>query len=119
MNRVCPLCGEATYIGSLSGPCELCQNKSVFFFDVMNQFVDSDLTPDECKYAIEMSTDARKLVKELGGLALQDHNECEDTFYSCPKSPDGCSDDRQEGCNCGADSHNERVNKILKKLELA
>ncbi len=33
------------------------------------------------------------------------HHMCEDSWYSCPKSEEGCSDDRwSDGtCTCGAD----------------
>jgi hypothetical protein len=47
-------------------------------------------------------------------LAYRHHYNCEeDTFYGCPKSTDGCSDDRQgEECNCGADEHNAEVERL-------
>lgn len=32
------------------------------------------------------------------------HRECEDSWYSCPKSPEGCANPGEgEACNCGAD----------------
>jgi len=34
------------------------------------------------------------------------HNECEDPWYSCPLSAEGCVDERQSGCTCGADRFN-------------
>jgi len=46
------------------------------------------------------------------------HRYCEDSWYSCPKAEDGCSDERQgDNCNCGADSFNEKTDKIIHLLE--
>ena len=28
------------------------------------------------------------------------HYYCEDTWYSCPETEEGCADDSQAGCNC-------------------
>lgn len=30
------------------------------------------------------------------------HHECEDCWYSCPESVEGCCDDDREGCTCHA-----------------
>lgn len=43
------------------------------------------------------------------------HRECEDSWYSCPKSENGCADERETECNCGADE----LIKALAKLEEA
>lgn len=32
----------------------------------------------------------------------QKHQECEDSWYSCPLSEEGSADDRNEECNCYA-----------------
>jgi hypothetical protein len=32
----------------------------------------------------------------------QKHQECEDSWYSCPLSEEGSADDRSEECNCYA-----------------
>jgi hemerythrin-like domain-containing protein len=44
------------------------------------------------------------------------HHHCEDSWYSCPLSQEGCSDDRQPSatCNCG---HDDRASEIAKALE--
>lgn len=54
-------------------------------------------------------TDQRARAMALAGS----HYSCEDSWYSCPLSADGCSDDRQEGCTCGYDN---RVDKIAMAL---
>lgn len=42
------------------------------------------------------------------------HYECEDRWYSCPESEDGCADDRQgDECNCGANRRNEIIDAAL------
>jgi hypothetical protein len=45
------------------------------------------------------------------------HLECEDSFYSCPKSADGCTDRHQEGCNCGAEAQNKEIDEIIEDLK--
>lgn len=46
---------------------------------------------------------AEKMAKELERYSI--HYECEDCWYSCPKSDEGCCDVRAgTECNCGADS---------------
>jgi hypothetical protein len=39
----------------------------------------------------------------------QPHYLSEDSWYSCPLSAEGCGDDRQTECTCGAES----INKII------
>jgi hypothetical protein len=53
------------------------------------------------------------ILKELEELRMW-HKSCEDNWYSCPMSADGCSDDREEHkCNCGAEEHNNQLDKII------
>ena len=48
------------------------------------------------------------------------HYSCEDNWYSCPMSPEGCADDGQgKECNCGIeDKHKQfdRAASILRAL---
>lgn len=47
-------------------------------------------------------------------LLRRRHDECEDCWYSCPKSGECCNDDLDpEKCNCGADRHNERLDEVI------
>lgn len=43
------------------------------------------------------------------------HYSCEDNWYSCPKSEDGCCNDMwpKDECNCGADKHNAILETAL------
>ena len=56
------------------------------------------------------------IVKELEKLRMT-HKCCEDCWYSCPKSEDGCCDEREgDECNCGADQHNATLDSIIKYI---
>jgi hypothetical protein len=42
------------------------------------------------------------------------HRYCEDSWYSCPKSEDGCANENEgTDCNCGADEWNARIDAHL------
>jgi hypothetical protein len=60
------------------------------------------------------------LVRRLAELAQHSHFNCEeDTWYSCPLSIGGCSDDNKpkNKCDCGADEHNAEADAIEKQIE--
>jgi hypothetical protein len=45
------------------------------------------------------------------------HYYCEDSWYSCPKSPDGCSNESEgDACNCGVDAWNAELDAMLERL---
>ena len=58
-----------------------------------------------------------RLVKQLVKLAKREHYNCEDNWYGCPLSFGGCSDDDVKGCNCGAESHNIKVDMLAIELD--
>ena len=41
------------------------------------------------------------------------HLECEDCWYSCPKSGECCNAEAGKECNCGADRVNAIIDRIL------
>lgn len=45
------------------------------------------------------------------------HHYCEDTWYSCPKHEDGCANDRNKECDCGADEQTAFNIKVAAALE--
>jgi len=45
------------------------------------------------------------------------HYTCEDCWYSCPLSAEGCCDEREKECNCGAEKHNAAIDSALDGLE--
>jgi hypothetical protein len=51
-------------------------------------------------------------IEGLATLARRPHYGCEDSWYSCPKHPEGCANgEAGEDCNCGADKHNAEVGR--------
>ena len=55
-------------------------------------------------------------IKELEKLRRQ-HYTCEDRWYSCPKSEDGCANELSGSeCDCGADEENAILDGIVKEL---
>jgi len=50
----------------------------------------------------------------------QTHYYCEDTWYSCPKHHQGCSNDSErDECNCGADEANIEIDAATTALRQA
>jgi hypothetical protein len=63
------------------------------------------------------STDpVRHLVHMLFSMAKRAHYSCEDSFYSCPESAEGCSNDSVTACDCGANEHNARASAVYVEL---
>lgn len=68
----------------------------------------------QCPNLIAAADEIERLRAALLKYGTQSHYSCEDSWYSCPKSADGCCDDRQgDECNCGADEHNAEVRRIV------
>ena len=45
---------------------------------------------------------------------MREHYSCEDCWYSCPKSVDGCCNEGEgTECNCGAEKHNAEARALL------
>jgi hypothetical protein len=66
-----------------------------------------------------MTPNESQLVKRLIKLATKRHYWCEDSWYSCPKDADGCTNEANgTDCDCGADKINEEVDNITKELGL-
>jgi len=57
-----------------------------------------------------------ELVGVLKSLKQQ-HHYCEDSWYSCPKHPDGCANDDITECNCGADEHNKKIDDAINRIK--
>jgi len=55
-------------------------------------------------------------LRQMVAGSRRSHYYCEDSWYSCPKSEDGCSDKRQGNeCNCGADEKNAAIDVLLRE----
>lgn len=60
-----------------------------------------------------MTDKLQEVVEQKLGELRRAHHYCEDTWYSCPKHPDGCANEHAgEECDCGADAHNQRVDDL-------
>jgi hypothetical protein len=62
-----------------------------------------------------------ELIEKLEALidkAKRAHFSCEDRYYSCPKSVDGCSNEgyEEDECNCGADEHSASVDVLVDQI---
>ena len=54
---------------------------------------------------------------EFIGKINCNHYYSEDSWYSCPKAEDGCTDASQgDECNCGADTVKAGITKILAEI---
>ena len=61
----------------------------------------------------ELEAENKRLRVFIDTKCRRIHYECEDCWYSCPKSEDGCCNDNVEGCTCGADDWNARIDEAL------
>ena len=63
----------------------------------------------------KLEADNKRLREALESLRETEHYECEDCFYSCPKTG-GCFIDVRDDteCTCGVDRRNAIIDKALK-----
>jgi hypothetical protein len=71
--------------------------------------------PDEKTYGREKLAAVREALEKL----RQKHLECEDSWYSCPKSEEGSAniDLSADECRCGADDANAIIEQALRALD--
>jgi len=54
---------------------------------------------------------------DIEAMLIQ-HNECDDPWYNCPKSKEGCRDEYAgTECNCGADRHNKNIKSLYDEVK--
>lgn len=59
----------------------------------------------------------KELIEAIKKLAYRGHYTCEDSWYSCPLSEDGCANDLAgDECNCWA-MYNEEMGVLFNQLE--
>jgi hypothetical protein len=76
-------------------------------------------------YYLPLLDHARDLERQQDELreallkSKRDHYYCEDSWYSCPLSEDGCADEQypNDECNCGADKYNKSVDALLARMK--
>ncbi len=59
-----------------------------------------------------MSAPTKALRELRDEMRATKHYECEDKWYSCPLSDEGCADERQTDCTCNATVAHERADRI-------
>lgn len=47
--------------------------------------------------------------------AKRSHYECDDCWFSCPRSGECCNEAEGSECNCGADRHNAALDAAIKE----
>jgi hypothetical protein len=60
------------------------------------------------------------LVASLEEARIKGHRDCDDGWYSCPKSEGyikHCNDDDDMGCDCGMDTHNAKIDTALASVQ--
>ena len=55
----------------------------------------------------------REIVAEMRAIK---HQECEEPWYSCPLSEEGCADERQEGCTCPVGTIHAMADRIERAI---
>ena len=63
-----------------------------------------------------MSDFAKTLIEKLEALK-QEHDTCEDCWYSCPMSGECCRDTIDALCTCGAQSINEKIEELIELVK--
>ena len=77
-----------------------------------NWSVFAEKVVEERDDALDKLAAAEARIGRLAELARREHYTCEDSWYSCPKSPEGCARDGDTDCTCGADYINAEVAKL-------
>jgi hypothetical protein len=64
----------------------------------------------------ELKKRTKEVVNELIPIINLSHRYCDDSWYSCPKHPEGCSnDDDGDDCNCGAVDRIKKLEELKQK----
>jgi hypothetical protein len=59
-------------------------------------------------------SDKRVVSLEFLQRMKRNHYSCEDSWYSCPKAEDGCSNEAAgTDCDCGADEFNSEIDSVI------
>jgi hypothetical protein len=77
------------------------------------EFVKNKMVDAQEKRITELEQEVERLREFIDTRCRRTHYECEDCWYSCPKAPGGCCNDDKEGCTCGADEWNARIDEAL------
>jgi hypothetical protein len=66
----------------------------------------------------ENESDVGRILRRLQNMLDSPHDECDDCWYSCPKSLEGCCDTRQppDVCTCGKDGRDETIKEAIRVI---
>ena len=81
----------------------------------MADMTERETTKNELYSAIDRLRAQNERLRTALTSLKRSHDTCEDSWYSCPKSPDGCADESQTGCTCGADHYNAIIDAALQE----
>ena len=64
--------------------------------------------------ALDSPDDCVRVPRAVLECFKRSHYYCPDSWYTCPKHPDGCcNDDAGEECNCGVEQWNAQIEVLL------
>lgn len=64
-------------------------------------------------------SDNASLITRLRALIASPHDECDDPWYSCPRSPNYRGHDDGTHCTCGKDARDALLSEVIAALQLA
>ena len=75
--------------------------------------IENDTIEQKSQKSQKLSFNSEWLLEKLEELRVSHYN-CGDSWYSCPKSSEGCvNEEVDDECNCGADKHNAVVDELI------
>ena len=89
-------------------------------FEMMRQLNQEDRITGGCRAYMLTHIMLKRAHAEIDKLRTwidgnrRTHVQCEDCWYSCPKSEDGCCNEAMgDECSCGADETNAEIDALL------
>ena len=65
------------------------------------------------RFQAQQRSEIERLREVLQWIRGLEHDSCDDSWYSCPLSPDGCIDPRPTACTCGKEEIDKRIDAAL------
>lgn len=75
-------------------------------------------TPESLERKGGQTSDLLNDLREYFGKPIC-HYECEDSWYSCPLSTEGCADDKQTECTCGQPERSKQNAEYVARIDAA
>jgi len=88
--------------------------KAAWEIERLREYIAANMKDDDLARENVRLIGERERLRAALEKSKRSHYYCEDTWYSCPKHPEGCSDEYAgKDCNCGADRWNAYVDGLL------